>query len=269
MWHYFSKTMNKETIYSIWAPDESPWSQWAKPVLFAHLDSALSHLPISETADDVNWAPPPGENVALVLDLPGPEGILTGVALATRGYRPVPLYNAIPLPSGESLLNPFTGTHVAAVNVMPQLSALRTGAEQLAKLSLPLKAPPVFLLDANRSGNGRKMEADEFDNRSISFTTDFPSGNFLTSHGIQRVILVQRDRVEPQSDLAHTLRRWQDAGITLKRKRIELPEPLEAFEIPRPSWYGAMFQRALAAVGFRRSGSGGFGAWMPDSSAGG
>jgi hypothetical protein len=269
MWHYFSMTMNKETIYSIWAPDESPWSQWAKPVLFAHLDSALSHLPITEMAGDVNWAPPPGENVALVLDLPGPEGVLTGVALAERGYRPIPLYNAIPLPSGESILNPFTGRDIAAVNVIPILGALRKGAEQLANLSLPLKAPPVFLLDANRSGDGRKMQADEFDNRSISFTTDFPSGNFLLSHGIQRVILVQRDRVDPQSDLAHTLRRWQDAGINLQRKRMELSEPPETFEIARPSWYGTMFQRALAAVGFRRARGGGFGAWMPESSAGG
>src|ERR1700756_496856 len=62
-----SKTMNKEEIFSAWAPDESPWSRWAKPVLFAHLDSALSHIPVTETAGDVGWAPVPGEKAALAL----------------------------------------------------------------------------------------------------------------------------------------------------------------------------------------------------------
>ena len=48
------------------------------------------------------------------------------------------------------------------------------------------------------------MEPDKFDNRSISFTTDFPLVNFFASHGIECVMLVQKDRVEPQSDLART-----------------------------------------------------------------
>jgi hypothetical protein len=261
--------MNKEQIYALWAPEESAWSRWAKPVLFAHLDSALSLIPVTEIAVDVNWAPPPGDKVALVLDLPGPQGALTGVALAARGYRPVPLYNALPSPSGEAPLNPLAGGEMVAVNVLPILSALRSGAEELAKLSLPSDAPPVFLLDANRSGNGQHLQPHEFDNRSISFTTDFPSANFLAFHGIQRAILVQINTVEPQSDLAHTLRRWQDAGFVLKRKRLDLPDPPEIFEVVKPPWYGAMFQRALAAVGLRRARDGGFGAWMPDSSAGG
>jgi hypothetical protein len=113
------------------------------------------------------------------------------------------------------------------------------------------------------------MEPDEFDNRSISFTTDFPSAIFFASQGIQHVILVQRSRVPPQPDLAHSLRRWQDAGFVLERKRIDSPDPLERFEVARPSWYGAMFQRVLASLGLRRSSIGGFGAWVPESSAGG
>ena len=261
--------MNKEEIYAIWAPEGSTWSRWAKPVLFAHLDSAVSHIPVAEIVDDVNWAPPPGDKVALVLDLPGPQGALTGVALAARGYRPVPLYNALPSPYGEPPLNPLAGGDMIAVNVLPILGALRAGAEELAKLSLPFDAPPVFLLDANRSGTGQRLQPHEFDNRSISFTTDFPSANFLAFHGIQRAMLVQSDRVEPKPDLAHTLRRWQDAGFVLKSKRLDLPDPPEILEVAKPSWYGAMFQRALAAVGLRRARGDGFGAWMPDSSAAG
>jgi hypothetical protein len=264
----FSKTMNKEEIFSIWVPENSIWSRWAKPVLFAHLNSALSHIPITSAPVDVSWSPPPDERVAIVLDLPGVDGVLSALALAGRGYRPVPLYNALPLPFGESLLSPATCSRVAAVDVLPIISAVRMGAKLLAQLTLPSDAPPAFLLDANRRGV-RKMIPDEFDNRSISFTTDFPSANFLASQAIQRVLLVQKQVLEPQPDLAHALRRWQDGGLTLERLRLDPLSPREQFQVSRPAWYGAMFQRVLSAMGLRRSSSGGFGAWVPDSSAGG
>src|SRR5262249_9429105 len=146
------KTMNKEEIFSIWAPENSIWSRWAKPVLFAHLDSALSYIPVISAPTDVSWSPPLEEKVAIVLDLPGAEGVLIGLSLAGRGYRPVPLYNALPLPFGETLLSPATISRVAAVDVLPIISALRMGTKLLAQLTLPPDAPPAFLLDANRKG---------------------------------------------------------------------------------------------------------------------
>jgi hypothetical protein len=267
MWRCFLKTMNKDEVFSQWAPEGSPWSRWAKPVLFAHLDSEMAHLPVEDAAVDVSWAPPPGERVALVLDLPGTKGVLAGIALAGRGYQPVPLYNAVPLPFSQAPLDPQTGKEVAAVNVLPILRVLGMGAESLAQMNLPGDAPPAFLLDANRRGDGKKMQPDEFDNRSISFTTDFPSANFLASQGIQRIILIQENTLEPQSDLAHSLCRWQDGGLKLQRLRLHPPSPLETFHAVRPAWYGAMFQRVLSGIGLGRSASGGFGAWVPDSSA--
>jgi hypothetical protein len=266
-----SKMMNNDEILSIWAPDVLPWSRWAKPVLFAHLHAAMPPVPVPEMTCDVNWVPPSDGKTALVLDLPGAEGVLAGVALAVRGYRPVPLYNALPLPYGEQVIDQMTGRAVAAVDVLPIISALTKGAERLAQLKLPSDAPPSFLLDANRSGDGRKMKADEFDNRSISFTTDFPSAIFFASQGIERVILVQKDRIDPLPDLAHSLRRWQDAGFLLERKGVNSPELPESFQVARPPWYGAMFQRALSSIGLRRAAMamGGFGAWMAESSSGG
>src|SRR5690348_3529687 len=93
-----SKTMNKNLLFSIWAPDDSPWSPWSKPVLFSYFDDPLSQIAVTEASGDVSWCPPPDQKAMLVLDLPGAEGVLAGVALALRGYRPVPLYNAVPLP---------------------------------------------------------------------------------------------------------------------------------------------------------------------------
>jgi hypothetical protein len=261
--------MTNEEIFAAWSPESSIWSTWAKPVLFAHLDTAIVLPPSTEASHDANWAPPPGEKIALVLDLPAEEGVHVGLALAHRGYRPVPLYNALPLPFGAPVFDPLSHRSIAAVNVLPIIGALRDAAGPLASMSIPPDAPPAFLLDANRYGNGSRMLPDEFDNRSVCFTTDFPSANFLVTHGIQRILIVQKDSIEPQPDLAQVLRRWQDGGLPLERMRIDLPMERERFQVSRPSWYGAMFQRALSALGLRRAPGGGFGAWMPDSSAGG
>ncbi len=149
------------------------------------------------------------------------------------------------------------------------LRGLNSGAGELARLKLPSDAPPAFLLDANRRGDGRKVGPGEFDNRSLSFTTDFPSAIFLASLGIRRAMLIQSDRIDPQPDLAHTLRRWQDGGLKLERLRLDPLSNPESFTVPRPPWYRAMFQRALCWLGLRRSIGGGFGRWVPESSAGG
>lgn len=260
--------MIKEEIFAIWAPENSVWSTWAKPVLFAHMGSALAPPANATPLPDATWAPAASEKFALVLDLPGDEAVWVSVSLAGHGYRPVPLYNALPLPS-DALILDSTQRSVAAINVTPILTALQQTAPQLLSQAVPSDAPPCFLLDSRRRGDGLTVEPEQFDNRSVSFTTDFPSANFLLTHGVERVLLVQRERTEPRPDLAHTLRRWQDGGLPLERLHIENPGDRQSFEVSRPSWYGMMFQRALAAWGLRRAAGGGFGAWMHESSSGG
>lgn len=264
--------MNKDQIFTAWAPDASIWSPWTKPVLFAHMGATAMAVPewaqTPEAPVNINWCPAIQEKIAMVVDLPDAEGVLAGVALAERGYRPVPLYNAIPLPANEPTVDPISQREVAAVNVFPILDALRKGAERLAGLQIPADAPPAFLLDANRRAPGRQMAPDEFDNRSVCFTTDFPSANFLSGHGFQRAWLVQKDG-PVRSDLSYVLRRWQDGGIALEIVRPGSSALPERLEIPRPSWYGAMFQRVLLAFGLARADEGGFGAWIPESAAGG
>jgi hypothetical protein len=261
--------MTKEQIFAAWAPAESIWSTWAKPVLFAHMTETSLPTPIQATVREAGWAPNANERVALVLDLPRDEAIWAGLALADRGYRPVPLYNALPPPSDALLQDSESRASIAVVDTFPIVNALQQGAERLARSRIPADAPPAFLLDAERHGDNSRIIPEQFDNRSICFTTDFPSANFLLAHGIQRVLLVQRERTEPQEDFAHVLCRWQDGGLPLERLRIEEPAGKEPFRVKRPSWYGAMFQRALAAVGLRRAPGGGLGAWMPQSPAGG
>jgi hypothetical protein len=263
--------MNKEEIFSVWAPDTSVWSPWMKPVLFAHLDSRYEDIPGVNVCPELNQVPKLESKTAIILDLPGEAGVRLGVMLAQRGYRPVPLYNSVPASSEDwEGVDPTAANQVlVAVNVLPIMKALREGAEVLVNITLPADAPPVFLLDAKRSGVDKWLGPGKFDNRSVSFTTDFPSANFLISKGIECVLLVQMEMLEPQTDLAHTLCRWQEDGIRLERARINSASPPEPFAVSRPSWYGAMFQRALAVLGLRRAGGGGFGGWVPEPGSGG
>jgi len=260
--------MNNEEIFSAWAPKPSLWSPWTKAVLFAQLTAPASSAELPPAPADLTWCPPKENHVAIIVDLTGAESVLMGAALAQQGYRPVPLFNALPLPGGHILLDPLTRRNVAAVDVLTIIAALRAEAPKLAGLEIPAAAPPAFLLDANRQGGFRHMFAGEFDNRSVCFTTDFPSANFLLAQGIRNALVVQAPR-NVQSDLPHVLRRWQDGGLALELVPLSLSNQSETLDVPRPSWYGAMFQRAVTALGLRRHFGGGFGSWVPEASAGG
>jgi hypothetical protein len=260
--------MTKDEIFAAWAPESSPWSRWTKPVTFAHIDLAKASQRSAEPVEDPVGLPLADDRTALIVDLPGGESVRMGLVLAERGYQPVVLFNAVPLPASTVAGEPGS-IPVAVVDMFPILDALRLGAERLQRLDIPPQAPPVFLLDANRHGNKQGIRLEEFDNRSISFTSDFPSANFLAAHGVSRAILIQKESLEPQPDLAHSLRRWQDGGVRLERMKLMPLTSPEAFQVARPPWYGAMFQRVLSGIGLRHAWGGGFGAWLPDSAGGG
>src|SRR4051794_4793341 len=108
--------MTRDELFDAWAPAGGPWSDWAKPVLFAHWPRPLPPAP-EPVAADLSWVPAPAERVALVIDLPGAASVHVGLELAARGYRPVALFNACPPPAeGEP--------GVAVVPVEPILAAL-------------------------------------------------------------------------------------------------------------------------------------------------
>jgi hypothetical protein len=215
-------------------------------------------------------------STAVVLDLPGPLGVAWGIALARKGWRPVPLYNAIPggTPGGVPMVSssgrfgavPVLRDTSALVDMQPIVSALRRATHALAELPLPPERPPVFLLDANRRDGF--ASPGRFDNRSISLPTDFPSAVFLRSRGIERVVVVQRVGVEPQEDLAHTLLAWQQGGVPILVKELERDTEPQTIEVRPPSQFRSLWYRALATMGLKRAPLGGFGGTIPIPSAG-
>jgi hypothetical protein len=214
-------------IYDRWAPPEGLWSLWVRPNLFAQM--ADCEAPGKDDGPDpwlrlaADWADAQRERTALLVDLPGEESVWWGLALARKGYRPVPLYEVC------------TGPH-EAIDQWPLLRALCVGAEFLGSLRLPADAPPAFLTDARRM-NAAAVRPGAFDNRWQLSPFDFPSAAFLTRHGLRRALLLVRGVEPPQEDLVRVLHDWQGAGVSaavLDVAAAGRPRPLPA-ALPRPS----------------------------------
>ena len=110
------------------------------------------------------------------------------------------------------------------------------------------------------------MSPGRFDNRWTVFPQDFPSANFLSSHGVRSAVLGQLFVGEPQRDLAHVLMRWQDAGIRILACDVQRDAPPEPIRITRPGQFRMLWYRALVIAGLRRNSAGGFGAVVPEPS---
>lgn len=248
--------MNSEQAYGIWAPEESPWSPWVKPILFSVAWSLYGEGGPDATTEPA-WVTNVEPSTAFVVDLPGAESVRFGMALARRGWRPVPLYNALP-----------DEPTAALVDVASIVRSLRPATAELERLALAADRPPAFLLDAQRRYGASAPLPGKFDNRSVSLPTDFPSAVFLLSHGIRSVVLVQPPKTEPQSDLAHTLLAWQRAGLSILATAPDAADPAAPIQVSRPSNFRVLWYRCLATLGLRRSPLGGFGGRIPVPSAG-
>lgn len=255
--------MDGSQLFDVWAPGDSVWSRWAKPALFAGGAPVLAAQPVtpvtpmmpvhSTDPQAVSYDPAALDPwTAFLVDLPGERSVEIGMALARTGYRPVPLFN--------------TAYHqFAIVPVYPILKRLRDSADELQGLAIPPDAPPVFLLDAKRLEPGTPPQPGKFDNRWAVFPQDFPSANFLLSHNIRRVVLLQEERLQgtPRLDLAHVLLRWQEAGVELYVQDPDGGMSPRPIQVAKPSAFRSLFYRALTLSGLRRSSAGGFGSVIP------
>jgi hypothetical protein len=248
--------MTNEQCFATWAPDGVAWSQWAKPVLFAQLDRINLRVQDMEpgASADVSWVPEPRDRAAIVVDLPGPASVATGIALAERGYRPVPLFNTS---DGAS----------PVVKVDSIALALRLGAETIRDARMAADAPPAFLLDAHRMSPRVLPGPGKFDNRWMVFPQDFPSGTYLRAAGIGEVLLIA-DGTSAREDLAHVLLRWQQAGVRILAAPATRGERPRELVIKEPSLFRRAWYRVVALSGLRRNDAGGFGAIIPIASSG-
>ena len=245
---------DSDSFYRAWTPASSPWSQWVKPVLFASMGDPVAEAPASTIA---SWhaAPTRDGRTAIVADLPGAEGVDFGLACAAKGWRPVPLYNALPDP-------------LAIVDMDPVIRALRAGARVLDSLTLTTEAGPVFLLDARRRTGPFFAPDGAFDNRSVCFAWDFPSASFLREQGIARVLLVQRTGRQPQLDLLPILRDWHAAELRVAVQPPDEPATAEECDLRPPSLWRRLQLRLLLWLSLHPRTGGVFGEFVEHGSGG-
>jgi hypothetical protein len=184
-------------------------------------------------------------DVAAVVDLPGADGVWAGLALGKQGFRPIPLYNALPHDD-------------AFVDLRPISEALVDVSERVAQL--PHDAPPAFLLDASRltlrvPGDGVERL---FDNRSVVRATDLPSAARLLDGGIRRVLLVQASARRHQLDLEPILLAWRSAGLEVWRLVESSSQPAAPYPFRRLAWYDRLAEW-LQRPGPRRRSDGVYG----------
>lgn len=236
---------NNYETYRIWAPDDALWTQWAKPVLFSREPRQHTDLANEAMAE---WAPGHDNSMALIVDLPGESSVLEGIALAKKGFRPVPLYNGVYGPNKSAM----------AIDVTGIVNALYQGANELTMISISDDAAPVFLLDSDRL-EGDLYKVGKYDNRWCVFPQDMPSASFLLSHGISTVYLRSN---EIQNDIVHILRRYQEKGIKIYHVNASLTS--KNLTVARPSYFKSALYRIKTMAGLTRNAAGGFGGMVPD-----
>jgi len=260
--------MNSSELFDLWAPPADLWSRWAKPILFADLTAVPAVDIDADPLPQLRIRPDPA--TAFVVDLPGASAVKAGLALVQCGIRPVPLFNGNRGP-GQAVLPmpgvlPLAGT--AEIDNGPIVAWLIAGAPVLQRCPVAPGVPPAFLIDSRRNPQV-KPAPGRFDNRWIVFPQDFPSANFLKAQGIGRVVLIQDDPLQqPKEDLAHVLRRWQEAGIGLFVSTVEAISTPQPLTVQRPGRFKSLWYGALAVIGLRRNSAGGFGSIVPQPSSG-
>jgi hypothetical protein len=252
--------LQPQELYELWTPPLATWSPWVKPVLFAHLVNTAPPEEEARVLDaargmSLDWAPRAGDGCGIVLDLPGAEPIVMGLALALRGYQPVLLFNTTPGPG-------------ALVDLNDPFRALRQSGAVMREARLDPGSPPAFLLDSRRMRGQSRPKV--YDNRWMTFPQDFPSGAALVRNGVREMLLVLDEPGRPADDLRHVLVRWQEAGVALSSANAYAREAArQPITVTKPFGLRLMCLRALTLLKLRRNSAGGFGGIVPEPSQGG
>lgn len=254
--------LRADAVFRAWAPpSDSPWFAYAKATLFASLeraagfaDRALSVVPATQklAADGARLAWPQG-SAAVLADLPMDQSVVLALYFAEHhGYQPVALFNNWPHARG-------------VVPCDAPAFALKSLAANLSQFQRPPSAPPFFMVQAERL-RGRPIEED-FDNRYFLSEEDLPDADRFKRHGITDLYYLT-EALPETDDMNSYLCGLLREGIRLWLVRLDDLSRPEPFDIKhRETSLSNYVSRQFH--GFRRSGAGGFGAWIPPASSGG
>jgi len=258
--------MTGRELYEMWALEGDEWSPWVKPVLFTEMEGLPLPLPTVATPaeSDLHCSAGFRRDTALVLDLPGLQSLMAAFSLARDGYRPVPLFNTT---FGRRQGVPPSKCVLTSVPALVQV--LSSPPPEYVRNAIIGDNPPAFVLDSHRLSPDNRPGPGMYDNRWMVFPQDFPSAAFLKSRGIKQVVVIQQGYGSPADDLAHVLRRWQEAGLSLFVQEASESSELRPLDIQPPSGFRSMIYRVLVLMKLRRNSAGGFGSIIPIPGEGG
>ena len=188
-------------IYKIYAPNDTKWTEWVRPVPFVAIDT-YSRKPVSNWLDrKVLFLEQYEENTAIFIDLPGKESIELGISLAHIGYRPIPLFNGT---DEQKDSQATTDTYLIE-------SSLINGATKLKNILIQNDANPAFLLDSSRTNRYRSKESI-FDNSWDLYKQDIPTAKDFKENGILKIIVVGNTI---QRDLRKIFFEFREAGLEI------------------------------------------------------
>jgi hypothetical protein len=214
-------------LISIYQPRSSQW----QPFFVTTLLQSLSQLslnsqirPIRTSAMNETYArteglrnlisqSPNADETLIIADLPGPESIAAGAALAETAQL-VPVFDNWPHPLG-------------VVRSHETLGALIYYAHEIEekKSKLSDNAPVVLLLDSNRLAPYTDQDS-LFDNRYLA---KLPQADQLKQRGIKQVIYLIKDQKQNQEldDINDDFVEWQKNGINVRMLRLSEFKPAE------------------------------------------
>lgn len=194
--------MTGKDIFKIWAPVGAKWVDWVRPVPFVAINESFKAYEIYDfTISNINYLSEIPANTAIIIDLPGCDSIKEGLAIAKLGFRPIPIYNGT---------NEQKGAMATVDNHAIEIGLIK-GTIELQKIKISNDAPPVFLLDSNRT-NRFKMDISVFDNSWDIYAQDIPSAEYFLKNGINK-IMIRGESL--QKDLSKILYKFQKEGIKI------------------------------------------------------
>ncbi len=210
-------------IYKIWAPTGKQWVDWVRPVPFVEMEHFTKGYGSCGTVDmsayRVDYVDEAWKDAAIIVDLPGAKSVQEGIALAKKGYRPIPIFNG----TVEQ-----RDARATTDNESASLALMRYAGE-LARIELAEDARPAFLTDSNRLHRYR-VDLGIFDNSWDVYHQDLPTAEYFLANNIHKIVIVGQSVAR---DLAKILRPFRKKGIEIfltngyeAPKKVVLRKPL-------------------------------------------
>ncbi len=210
-------------IYKIWAPAGKKWVDWVRPVPFVemeHFDKGYGSFGAADKGiHGAGYVDDAWKDAAFIVDLPGRESVREGIALAKKGYRPIPIFNGT---VEQKDARATTDNESASL-------ALMQYAGELTQIELSENARPAFLTDRNRLQRYR-VHLGIFDNSWDVYHQDLPTAEYFLANDIHKIVIVGQTVAR---DLAKILYPFQKKGIEIfltngyeAPKKVVLRKPL-------------------------------------------